>query len=187
MTRRASAGSPTYRVPFRRRREGKTDYRKRLKLLLSQKQRLVVRKSNKYIRMQLVSADAPGDKTLVSVISSELGGYGYEGGTCNTSAAYLTGVLFGTKAKEAGFDEAIFDLGLHTPVHGSNVYAALEGALDSGMTIPHDSVVFPAEERIRGEHIANFMQNPSLLDNFDAVKEKIMTAKGEKSEAEEKE
>jgi large subunit ribosomal protein L18 len=174
MTRRTSASSPTYRVPFRRRREGKTDYQKRLKLLLGRKPRVVVRKSNKYIRIQLVSEDKLGDKTFVAVISSELGGYGYEGGKCNMPATYLTGLLFGKKAKEVGFDDAILDIGLHTPVHGSNVYAALKGALDSGMTIPHDTAVFPSDERIRGEHIAKFLKDTSILDNFDSVKEKIM-------------
>lgn len=173
MTRRTSASGPTYRVPFRRRREGKTDYRRRLKLLLSRKLRVVVRKSNKYVRIQLVSADTRGDKTFVAAISSELGRYGYEGGKCNTPAAYLTGLLFGKKAKEAGFDDAILDIGLHTPVHGSNVYAALKGALDSGMTIPHDTAVFPSDERIHGEHIATFLKDSSILDNFDSVKEKI--------------
>ncbi len=168
------ASGPTYRVPFRRRREGKTDYRRRLKLLLSREPRVVVRKSNKYIRIQLVSADKLGDKTFVAAISSELGRYGREGGKCNTSTAYLTGLLFGKKAKKAGFDDAILDIGLHTPVHGSNVYAALKGAIDSGMTIPHDPAVFPSDEHIRGEHIAMFLKDTSILDNFDSVKEKIM-------------
>lgn len=168
------ARGPTYRVPFRRRREGKTDYRRRLKQLLGRKPRVVVRKSNKYIRMQLVSADKFGDKTLLSAISSELGGYGYEGGHCNTPAAYLTGLLFGKGAKKAGFDDAIFDIGRHTLVNGSNLYAALKGAIDSGMTIPHDPAVFPPDERIRGEHIATYLKDNSILDNFDSVKEKIM-------------
>lgn len=183
MTRRTSASGPTYRVLFRRRREGKTDYRKRLKLLLSRQPRVVVRKSNKYIRMQLISADKRGDKTLVSVTSSELAKYDYEGGKCNTPAAYLTGLLFGKRAKEAGFDNAILDIGLHTPVRGSDVYAGLKGIHDSGMTVPHDPVVFPAAERIKGEHIAKFLQNPSITDNFEAVKERIMT--GERKEKEE--
>ncbi len=181
MTKRTSGSGPTYRVQFRRRREGKTDYRKRLKLLLSRKPRVVVRKSNKYVRMQLVLADTFGDNTLVSAISSELKGYGYgygyEGGKCNIPAAYLTGLLFGRKAKEAGFDEAILDIGLHTTLHGSKVYAALKGAIDSGMSLPHDSAVFPSKERIRGEHIAKLLQEPAILDNFEIVKEKIMSEK----------
>jgi len=183
MTRRTSASGPTYRVPFGRRREGKTDYRRRLKLLLSRKPRVVVRISNKYIRIQLVSADKLGDKTFVSAISSELEGYEYEGGKCNIPAAYLTGLLFGKKAKEAGFDEAILDIGLHTPIHGSKVYAALKGVIDSGMMLSHDPIVFPSDERIRGEHIANFLQKPSILDNIKKVGEKIMTPKEEKTAA----
>ena len=174
MTKRTNTSGPIYRVPFRRRREGKTDYRKRLKLLVSRKPRVVVRKSNKYIRMQLVLGDSQGDNTFVAAISSELKGYDYEGGKCNIPAAYLTGLLFGRKAKDAGFDEAILDIGLHTPIHGSTVYAALKGAIESGMSLPHDPAVFPSDERIRGEHIAKFLQKPAISDNFDMVKEKIL-------------
>jgi len=152
--------------------------------LLSRKPRVVVRKSNKYIRMQLISADKLGDKTLVSVISSELEKYDYKGGKCNIPAAYLTGLLFGKRAKEAGFDNAIFDIGLHTPVRGSDVYATLKGVLDSGMPVPHDPAVFPADERIKGEHIAKFLQNPSITDNFEAVKERIMTEERKEKEEE---
>ncbi|MDI6811810.1 MAG: 50S ribosomal protein L18 [archaeon] len=165
------AKGPAYHVPFRRRREGKSDYRKRLKLLLSGKYRVVVRKSNRYIRMQLVSTDKLGDNTLVAVISSELTNYGYKGRKCNCPAAYLTGLLFGKRAKEAGFGEGVLDIGLHAPAHGSNVYAALKGALDSGLSIPHNPAVFPSEDRISGENIAT---NPTIVDMFHVVKNKIM-------------
>jgi len=171
------ARGPTYHVPFRRRREGKTDYRRRLKLLFSKKHRVVVRKSNKYIRMQLVATDKFGDKTLIATMSSELPKYGYDGGRCNCPAAYLTGLLFGKRAKEAGFNDTILDIGLHTPVHGSNVYAALKGALDGGLTIPHDPAVFPAEDRISGNHIATFLQKPSIVDMFQSVRDRIMSDK----------
>ncbi len=170
------AKGPTYHVPFRRRREGKTDYRKRLKLLLSGKPRVVVRKSNKYIRIQLVLADKLGDKTVVSVISSELKRYNYTGGGCNTPAAYLTGLLFGKRAKEAGFHEAILDIGLHIPTYGSKVYTALKGVCDSGMELAHDPSVFPPDERISGKHIADFLHSSSILENFKETREKIITA-----------
>lgn len=164
----------TYRVPFRRRREGKTDYRRRLKLLYNRKPRVVVRKSNKLIRMQLVLFDQVGDKTVVSSMSSELKKFGYDGGTSNIPAAYLTGLLLGKKAKEAGFDEAILDTGLKTPIHASKEYAALKGVVNSGMSIPHDPAVFPGDERIKGEHIANFKHDSSIVDNFEAVKKGIL-------------
>ena len=180
------AKSPTYHVPFRRRREGKTDYRKRLKLLLSGKPRVVVRESNKYIRIQLVLGDSPSDRTIISTISSELEGYGYEGGKCNISAAYLTGLLFGRKSKEAGFDEGILDIGLCTPTHGSKVYATLKGIIDSGMDIPYDSSVLPSDERLKGQHIAESLHNPAIVDNFNVVREKISvitTTQEEKTKA----
>ncbi|MBN1763470.1 MAG: 50S ribosomal protein L18 [Methanomicrobia archaeon] len=168
------ARGPTYRVPFRRRREGKTDYRRRLKLLFSRKNRVVVRKSNKYIRMQLIGADNVGDKTLVSASSSELQKYGFVGGKGSSPAAYLTGLLFGKRALDAGFAEGILDIGLVTPVHGSNVYAALKGALDGGLAIPHDPGVFPNEERISGSLIASYLQKPDAVAMNQAVKEKIL-------------
>lgn len=177
MRRRSSVSGPTYRVPFRRRHERKTNYRKRLKLLLSRKPRVVIRMSNKYIRMQLVSSDMSSDITSVDVISSELKRYGYEGGKSNIPAAYLTGLMFGKKAKEAGFDAGVLDIGLRTPVRGSRVYAALKGVIDSGLVIPHESIVFPPEVRIRGEHIASVKNDDTILDTFDIVKGNILKDK----------
>jgi large subunit ribosomal protein L18 len=179
------ARGPPYHVPFRRRREGKTDYRRRLKLLLSKKYRVIVRKSNRYIRMQLVSNDRFGDKTLVSALSSELPKYGYDSGKCNCPTAYLTGLLFGKRAKEAGFDDGILDIGLNTPVHGSNIFAALEGAIDSGLAIPHDPAVFPTDDRISGTHIATFLQKPDIINNFHTAKDKIVSEKKMEKEKEE--
>jgi len=129
--------------------------------------------------MQLVLFDQVGDKTFVSSTSSELKRFGYKGGTGNIPAAYLTGLLFGKKAKEAGFDVAIFDTGLQTPNHCSKEYAALKGVVNSGMEIPHDPAVFPPDERVRGEHIANFKKNASIVDNFEAVKKGILAESGE--------
>jgi large subunit ribosomal protein L18 len=167
------AGSPTYRVPFRRRREGKTDYRRRLRLLLSRNPRVVVRKSNRYIRMQLISTVPVGDNTLITVTSSELDKFGYKGSLSNCSAAYLTGLVFGKRARETGYDYGILDIGRQTPIHGSNVYAALKGAIDSGMSIPHDPAVFPSEERLSGQHIGAFKDDESYTEQVRAVKEAI--------------
>ena len=181
MLQKKAIGGPLYRVPFRRRREGKTDYRKRLKLLMSHKPRVVVRRSNSYLRIQLITTDKQGDRTFVDTTSKELRRYGYEGGGKNLPAAYLTGLLFGKKAIEAGFKEAILDIGLHTSVHGSRIFAALKGVIDSGMEVPHDPVVFPPEERIRGEHIASYTGDSSIPDIFKIVKERILTNGGNKA------
>ena len=58
----------THRIKFRRKREGKTDYRKRLKLLLGGKPRLVVRKSLKNITAQI----AVYSKTLTDYLDKIL-------------------------------------------------------------------------------------------------------------------
>lgn len=72
------ATGPRYKVAFRRRREGRTDYHQRLRLLLSREDRVVVRKSARHMQIQLVAPDANGDLTLSSAISKELAKYGYE-------------------------------------------------------------------------------------------------------------
>ena len=56
------ATGPRYKVPFRRRREGRTDYRHRAALLRGKLPRAVVRKSNRNITVQLVTYDDKGDK-----------------------------------------------------------------------------------------------------------------------------
>ena len=53
--------SPIYKVKFRRRRESKTDYKKRLALLKSGKHRLVVRESNNNMTVEVVSYKEKGD------------------------------------------------------------------------------------------------------------------------------
>ncbi len=91
------ATGPRYKVAFRRRREGRTNYHQRLKLLLSKEDRVVVRKSSKHIQVQLIAPKPEGDVTLSSAISTELKDYGYDASTGNTPAAYLTGLLVGYK------------------------------------------------------------------------------------------
>ena len=46
----------------RRRREGKTDYKARLAMLKSEKPRLVIRKSNRYLVVQIVGSEIAKDK-----------------------------------------------------------------------------------------------------------------------------
>lgn len=147
------AQGPTFRVKFRRRREGKTNYYRRRRLLLSRLPRLVVRKTNTNTIVQLVNASVVGDATVASAISTELGNHGWTAGTGNIPAAYLTGFLAGLRAKSRGVKEAILDVGLNPPVKGSRVYAALKGAIDAGLDVPHDQEVLPDESRISGDHI----------------------------------
>ncbi|HDD71460.1 MAG TPA: 50S ribosomal protein L18 [Candidatus Aenigmarchaeota archaeon] len=168
--------SSTFKMPFRRRREGKTNYKKRLKLLLSKKPRLVVRKSLKYIRAQIVEFDKKGDKTLASAFSRELKKLGWKYACDNLPAAYLTGLLIGKRALEKGISEAVLDMGLYPSTKGSRIYACVKGALDAGLKIPCSEDVLPSEERIKGVHIANYLEKfKDLPEEFEKIKEKILS------------
>lgn len=149
------ATGPRYFVPFRRRREARTNYYNRMRLIVSENPRMVVRKTNRYIIAQLVTARPEGDVTLVSANSRELPAFGYRGSGSNIPAAYLTGLLFAAKARKAGYREAILDIGLHRATKGAAVFGALKGAVDGGLEIPHSEEILPAESRLKGEHIAS--------------------------------
>ncbi|MGL4669134.1 MAG: 50S ribosomal protein L18 [Methanobacteriaceae archaeon] len=143
-----------YNVAFRRRREGKTDYKSRLKLIDLDKSRLVVRVSNANVIVQIIDVRLVGDKTLVSAHSKELRTLGWLGGANNTSACYLTAYLCAKKALAAGIEAAVLDIGLKPSIKGSKVFAALKGAVDAGLNVPHGDSILPDESRIKGEHIA---------------------------------
>jgi large subunit ribosomal protein L18 len=175
------ANSPIYRVAFRRRREGKTDYARRLAAVRSGKTRLVVRKSNASVYAQLIEFRPEGDLTLSSATGAELRGLGWKGGLGNLPAAYLVGYLL---AKKAGKGEAILDIGMQRPAKGGRLFAVLKGAVDGGLEVPCDESAFPSPERIDGSHIkgapSTFSEykkrgcSPDQVpDNFKQVKEKI--------------
>jgi len=151
------AKGPSYRVAFRRRREGKTDYQQRRSLVLSGLPRMVIRGSLRSISVQLIKAEVGGDKVIVSANSNELTKkYGWQGGGGNLSAAYLTGLLCGYKATASGVKEAVLDLGLHAPTKGSRVFATFKGALDAGVMISHDENKLPDEKRVQGQHVSEY-------------------------------
>jgi len=161
-------------MPFKRRRLGKTDYNKRLKLLLSKKPRLVVRKSLKYIRAHIVEFSKEGDKTLVSVNSNELKKFGWNFAFDNLPAAYLTGLLIGKKALKKGIKEAVLDSGLHSSTKGNRIYAVVKGAVDAGLKVPVGEAILPTEDRIKGLHIAKYLEKFKFLpEKFEEVKKKI--------------
>ncbi|MDH5482972.1 MAG: 50S ribosomal protein L18 [Candidatus Bathyarchaeota archaeon] len=147
-------------VPFRRRREGKTDYRKRKGLVLSGKPRLVVRGTLNNITAQIIVAKPKGDEVIVSSHSRELARkYGWKAPRGNLPAAYLTGLVCGLKAKASDIGEAILDIGLHSPSKGARVFAALKGILDAGVDVPCNEEKLPDEKKVEGEHIAKYAEN----------------------------
>jgi len=167
------ATGPRYKVPMRRRREVRTDYHQRLRLLKSGKPRLVARVSNKHVRAQLITPGPDGDETHAAASSEDLGEYGWEAPTGNLPSAYLTGFLAGTRAIDAGLEEAVLDIGLNTATPGNKVFAVQEGAIDAGLEIPHNDAVLADWSRNRGEHIAEYaeqLEEDLYSGDFDATK-----------------
>lgn len=161
------ATGPSYRVPFRRRREGKTDYHSRRALVLSRLPRLTARGTLKHTIAQVIEAKTSGDVVIASAHSCELmKTYGWQGSCKNVPAAYLTGLLCGCRAIVHGVKKAVLDIGLQCPSRGSRVFAVLKGVLDAGMMVPHDEKMLPDGKRICGEHIVDYANQ--LSSNPDA-------------------
>jgi len=155
-------------IIYQRKRKGKTNYKKRLHLLLAKKPRLVVRLTNKKIIVQIIGFDPKGDKIFVGADSPALKKYGWNLSFKNIPSAYLTGYLIGKKALQQKIPEAILDIGFKQPLKGSRIYATLKGALDAGVKIPHSEEIFPSPERISGKHIKD-----NLTEIFEKTKKQI--------------
>lgn len=172
------AKSSNYRVQLRRRRQGKTDYQARKAQVISGKPRLVTRASIKNITAQIIIAKPKGDLVLAAANSRELiKNFGWKAPTGNIPAAYLTGYLCGLKAKAAGIEEAILDIGLVTPTKGSKAFSVLSGVLDAGLDVPHNEEKI-VKERVKGEHIAKYAKTLSADSEEYTAKFTQYTAKG---------
>ncbi|TAL46675.1 50S ribosomal protein L18 [archaeon] len=166
--------SKTFKLQFKRREEGRTDYRNRLRLLRSPNPRLVVRKSLNYITAQVISFTPKGDKTIISATSKELKKLGWTFSTDNIPAAYLTGMLIAKKCKEKNIPTANLDAGLYASTKGNRVYALVKGAVDAGLDVPVSKEIFPSDDRISGKHISSYLEKfKSLPETFESVKGKI--------------
>jgi large subunit ribosomal protein L18 len=158
------------KVQKRRRKENKTDYLKRLKLLKSETPRLVFRKTNKYIIAQYILSKEAQDKVSFGVTSKELSKYGWpesaNGGLKSVTASYLSGYLIGKTIIKKKLTHPIIDLGMIPALHKSKVYGFIKGVIDSGIKINCKKEAFPEEKRIKGEHLKNKIK-------FEEIKSKI--------------
>ncbi|MBN1156077.1 50S ribosomal protein L18 [Candidatus Woesearchaeota archaeon] len=159
-----------FTVFFRRKREGRTNYKKRLTLLLSRKPRVAIRPSNKNMIVQVISYHENGDKIEASAHSNELKKHGWNFSTGNLPAAYLTGFLAGVKAKKAGIKNAVVDIGLNESVKHSRIYAAIKGLVDAGIDAPHAKEMFPDDKRINGSHIADYASKAAGANQFSKLR-----------------
>jgi len=193
-----------YQVKFRRRREGKTDYRARKRLITqdknkynSPKYRFIVRLTNSDVICQIAEAKIAGDRVISCAYAHELSDYGMPISLKNYPAAYATGLLVarrvlkklkldskyqgntGNVGEDYNVEEltdgprpffALLDVGLRRTTTGSRVFAALKGAVDGGIEIPHSDrrfVGYDSEQKkldpevlrkhIFGLHVTEYM------------------------------
>ncbi len=127
----------TKQLPFRRRREAKTDYKKRFASVKGGMDRLVVRKTNKRIIGHITRYTEQGDLTLAYADSSELSKMGWPP-RANRSTAYLVGMLLAKKAlakPDLKDSETVLDIGLSSPVKNSVPFAFARGCVDGGLKV----------------------------------------------------
>ncbi len=156
------------RIRFKRRREGRTDYKVRLNLLKSRRLRLVVRKTSNNITAQIVNYLPEGDEVMASADLVQLRReFGWQGGA-NVPAAYLVGYLVGVRARKHRIADAVLDMGMHSSTKGNKIFAVVKGARDAGLQIPCDEGMFPSEDRLKGRHISE-----SIEKQVEAVKLKV--------------
>lgn len=190
-----------FQVRFRRRRESKTDYYQRKRLITQRKNkyntpkyRFVVRRTNRKIVCQVVASTIKGDLIKAQALSTELKKFNLTAGLTNFPTAYATGLLCARRLlknldkENKGLDEwksiadrfnlvqettgdfidiekeaekkdigrpfvCFLDIGLCRSTVGARVFAALKGAVDGGLHIPHKDKVFPKfkeEEKKKG-------------------------------------
>lgn len=160
--------------------------------------RLVVRFTNKDVICQVAYAKIKGDVIVAAAYSHELPRFGLKVGLTNYAATYATGLLlarrvlskFNLAEKYQGVKEptgesfqvanegkganpfsAVLDVGLLRTTTGARVFAALKGAVDGGLAVPHSDsrfVGYNAEKKtlnaatlrkyIFGGHVADYMK-----------------------------
>lgn len=155
-----------FKMPFRRRREGRTNYVKRLAMIKNGSVRMVVRRSNKGFIIQFIQYFEKGDRTIYSIHSKILQKIANFPAKCNTPSAYLAGLYAGKQAKAKGINGAIVDI-VTCASRGAVVFAAVKGAIDAGINIPFDETKIIIE-RINGSHL-------KLENQFEEAKKKILS------------
>jgi large subunit ribosomal protein L18 len=154
----------------RRRKEGKTDYKKRLGLLKSKKPRLIFRRTNRYLIVQYIESKEAKDKIIFTINSKSLLKYGWPENKSKSiksiPAAYLIGYLIGKQIISKKLATPIIDFGMLRTLHKTKVYGFLKGLIDAGIKIKCKKEFFPEEERIKGSSLKNKI-------SFEKIKEKI--------------
>jgi len=153
----------------KRRRQAKTNYAKRIKLLKGDSPRIVFRRTNKQLIAQYIKSKEAQDKIEFSINSKILLKYSWpekaKGSLKSLPAAYLLGLLFGQKVLEKKEKSPIVDFGMYRTVHKTKLYAFIKGLQDAGLKIKCKEDSFPSQDRLQGKHLKNLP--------FEQIKSKI--------------
>jgi large subunit ribosomal protein L18 len=103
---------------------------------------------------RLLDPDIKGDKVLVTAHSRELAKQGWNGSLNSIPGCYLTGILLGSKCIKKNYDRAVLYTGLNP--FTSRVAACLKGIIDAGVHVPASEDAFPEQDRLDGNHIAEY-------------------------------
>ena len=163
-----------YTSTFRRIRERKTNYRKREKLLIGKKDFVTVNVSDQNVSAQLIRPELLGDKVMASVHSNELLSYGWKGSRKNIPSCYLVGLLLGKKCIQKKITRAILYIGKRH--FTTKIAACLKGMSEAGLEMPFSEEILPTEERIQGNHIAEYAKK--IKSNDDLYKSRFSSSLG---------
>lgn len=163
-----------YTSTFRRIRERKTNYRKREKLLIGKKDFVTVNVSDQNVSAQLIRPELLGDKVMASVHSNELLSYGWKGSRKNIPSCYLVGLLLGKKCIQKKITRAILYIGKRH--FTTKIAACLKGMSEAGLEMPFSEEILPTEERIQGNHIAEYAKK--IKSNDDLYKSRFSSNLG---------
>jgi len=189
--RRRREGKTDYRARHKLTIQAKNKYN-------TPKYRFVVRFTNKDIVCQIIYATLAGDVVVCAAYAHELKKYNLTFGLKNYSAAYCTGLLLARRLlKKLGLDElyegktevdgndfnveaneekrpfrCFLDTGLKRTSTGAKVFAALKGACDGGLDIPHNEKRFVGYDKdskeldtdvlgryLVGGHVSEYMES----------------------------
>ncbi|KAJ4458739.1 putative 60S ribosomal protein L5 [Paratrimastix pyriformis] len=179
--RRRREGMTDYRARRRLVQQDKNKYN-------TPKYRLVVRMTNRDVICQIVYSRIVGDFVLCSAYSHELPRFGLPCGLTNYAACYATGLLLARRVlKNLHLDDkypgvanvtgeiseveavedgprpfkAFLDIGLFRTTTGARIFAAMKGAADGGLNVPHNEKRLVGYKPKKGDQEAKF--NPAIL------------------------
>lgn len=145
-----------YTAVLRRNRQNRTNYRKRLALLVGRVPFVSITVSNQNVMAQVLKSGAAGDEVVTGVHSRELINYGWKGSMNSIPSCYLTGLLLGTRSLDRGMNNLVLYTGKGS--FTSRVAACLKGVMDAGIRIPVSKDSLPKIERLSGGHIARYAE-----------------------------